>query len=76
MVSAFRLGSLFEGNIYCVGVSLSSVLYIYSCKVLQMLKEYYMTKGGFHLLMSIVLHMVLIVVCSVLIHSIAARLQY
>jgi len=29
MVSAFRLGSLFEGNIYCVGVSLPSVLDMY-----------------------------------------------
>jgi hypothetical protein len=52
MVSAFRLGSLFEGNIYCVGMSLPSVLDIYSCKVIQMLREYYKTKEGFHLFIS------------------------
>jgi hypothetical protein len=63
MVSAFRLGSLFEGNIYCVGMSLSSVLDMYSCKVLQMLREYYKTKGGFNLFISMVSHMVLVVVC-------------
>jgi hypothetical protein len=63
MVSALRLGSLFEGNIYYVGMPLSSVLDMYSCKVLQTLREYYKAKGGFHLFISMVSHMVLIVVC-------------
>jgi hypothetical protein len=71
MVSAFLVRSLFEGNIYCKGMS-SSVLFIYSCKVLKTLREYYMTKGGFHLFISMVSHMV----CGVLIRNIAARLQY